>query len=107
MQSFFRRLLWCTLALAMLSAGVAAYANNYSGLAALTGPLEGVCQQGPQRTGPTPKTLQPPAQPSPTSVADNFLTCPFSDAQGANMPYYLAVPKQLSPFGKYPLVLLL
>ncbi|HEY7127147.1 MAG TPA: prolyl oligopeptidase family serine peptidase [Ktedonobacterales bacterium] len=105
MQSFSQRLLWCALAVLIIFLGVAAYAANDPGIAAITSPLDGVCQPGLPRTAPTPK--KPPAQPSPTSLADDFLTCPFSDVQDAAMPYYLAVPKHLSPFGKYPLVLLL
>jgi predicted peptidase len=107
MERFSCRLLWCTLALLTLFTGIAACASDHFGMAATTKPAGGVCQQGPPRVASPSKTPQPSAVPSPTSAASNFLTCPFSDVHGTAMPYYLAVPKRLSPFGKYPLVLLL
>lgn len=100
-------LLWCALALAAIYALFAAYSSQDDGQAANTSPMSGVCQQGPPRTAPTPRAPQPPSGPRPSDLSARFLTCPFRDAQGTSMTYYLAVPQHLSLFGKYPLVLLL
>jgi predicted peptidase len=107
MRSHFWRRVWYALTLVAMILWVVAYNSGPLGKAVRSNTPGEVCQPAPPRQLSPSSTPQPPVKPSPTSVASNFLTCPFTDGHGVTLPYYLAVPKHLSPFGRYPLVLLL